>query len=537
MLKHSELNITCQGFVFDVQQPAEANFFNNSVTPVPVTPEIDLKNFIIDNTLNDITFDFTETDTDTSNKMYYVPSDFSCELTNIKRYSGDNRLEHFFKMGEDTTFIKYLIKVKEYGSVKMLFIVNQDALADSKRQTRLKLQAVGLEKEFKEHCEKLRLPEPNAIPWTQNVIFTEINQNVRQIYLKNILQTVLNFTFIKKIEIENSLLDWRVTETPFFYVESTSPTRIQNCKTSYERFYTAEFPIWDWLVSTFNSMIWVFYFTVTNEGLTLHIRNSDSIDLPVRTLDKSDIRIDYSVSKKVPFIRFKNIVIIDGYEDGADEPFFVPPHENVRLKGARIILVSNSTPENFNVHHFNRVDIVAGTYQEKWVNYSFIKYNGEDNYRFNLSKYTAPNEYFNFSISKSDTLFINAGSSNPEIMKVNFRTRQNTGHTKDVTPLNTYEMLYTGCAGQQLVRYDYGYPYHYSDYIKANRFKNNLKKFLYTRSNKCFEFSENQRNWNFFEQYKFTNIRNIGINDKFAPVKIKLNLFKKVTSYICQAST
>src|SRR5690606_9266498 len=94
----------------------------------------------------------------------------------------------------------------------------------------------------------------------------------------------------------------------------------------------------------------------------------------------------HKITKSSPFIAFDNIVIIAGAEDGADEPFF---NNNVAMKGARILIISNLVEENYNLRHYDYVEVIANQYREGMtVGYSFVKYNGEDDETYRLRRYT-----------------------------------------------------------------------------------------------------------------------------------------------------
>lgn len=552
---YDNIQILVKGHRFSVAQPKDANFFAQAIT-IPVTDEIDVKHFLTRRSLSKLVYDFDETDTDQGNEYYRVPATLSFDLDNINTYDGSNTMDHFFKIAEDTTFIKYFVTVKLRSTGRNSFdtvwqgIINQDALKLEKRQSILTVEVLGLEKEFKQYYENTRMKSPLEMVWSETVEFSETGQSVLQEYIQSVMEQVFNNPRIRAINIEPSLQDWRVTQTPFFYVPSLNPYQITNCRTSYERFFENKKTTWDWFLSLCNSMGWVFYFTYTNSGAELNIRNRVSIDVTNRTVDYSQI-IEHSISKSSPSITFDNILIIAGAEDGADEPFF---NDNVAMKGARILIISNQIEENYNLRHYDYVEVIANQYREGMsIGYSFVKYNGEDDDVYRLRKYigtsSTPENYIDFEIKKYNTLFINAGSSDPYIMKVNFITRQTTGYSSDVNlpALTEGDMTFSGCAGEMLVRYDFGYPYHYQEYVKdatggnnVGYFKNNMKKFLNSRDNKVIEWSEERINFNLFEQYNFTNVQNlpgfgnIDISEQFSPVKISIDLLNDQTEYVCQ---
>lgn len=194
-------------------QEKDINIFSD-VSPTIDTPIL-LSDYLID--ISEIEYSFEETNyINYTNLIYKEASDINLKTSGIKNI---NYLKSYFQILEDTSFIKFLIEIKDSNSVTLYKgIVNQDALkeqfTDDDDNKIIEIQVLGFEKEFKSYYTEKKLIDEESITWEGNInipsgaILPHPVLPVKKLenLLKNDLFNSVNLDFLIESNIANSYI-------------------------------------------------------------------------------------------------------------------------------------------------------------------------------------------------------------------------------------------------------------------------------------------------------------------------------------------
>src|SRR5690606_28065811 len=116
------------------------------------------------------------------------------------------------------------------------------------------------------------------------------------------------------------------------------------------------------------------------------------------------------------------VILINGLMDGGDGPFTLQGNYYPELKGARLIILSNTYESNFEMKHWDTAERFANdNIRLTWQDHALFKYASEDENVFRIYKFTGQNNSLIidlFEVPQSKILRIDAGSPVPYAMKI-----------------------------------------------------------------------------------------------------------------------
>lgn len=217
----SDYNIYCFKTTWSENTPyIDINFFS-SVQPDSTEPIL-LNNYLID--MDDLEYTFDDTKyINYTNLINKEASDITFEISGIEN---NKFMQSYFEVFSDTTFIKYLIKIVEKSTNKLLWIgiVNQNRVTEPFTPTRdseiISVHVIGLEKEFKEYYSEKKLPDADNISWEKNIKIPITYPTPPTIPIKkfdNLLNNDLFNSNFLQTEIENDIKNKYVSKISNFY--------------------------------------------------------------------------------------------------------------------------------------------------------------------------------------------------------------------------------------------------------------------------------------------------------------------------------
>jgi len=609
-MRQDKLKILCQGFWWSPetigQHFEKMTFIANETQPANFTDEIDLTPFIIRESLEDIEYNLEElaiSENGKANEKYFLSSALRFDIIGgvkssfkMKRNfsepmtTGDYSMDDFFRITEDTSYIKYKVSVryKINGIWKTIYkgVIEQDGLTatysrDNNNEI-IKIQVYGYEKQFKEYFEKKQLPSlySNSF-YTCRYYIREYKQGgfdlVQPKY--NGLYGIFNPIFLGTypdamyfdIKVNMKIGSITYDENNFSVIDIPHFTKYGGSnfdenhfifyKNGYERIRADNETIFGFIKKLCNSMGWVFFFAMvqpvnpnSDYELRFCIRDrfardtAQSFKIDNNLIDKAGIKITKCNSEPtVQAVIIPNGEFKGGYNKGVmPEQSFMFASPN--FWGKRIIilnesnnLIKTSGGSQIAANHF---DFVSEDGQEGYNGVRFYPYAQEvskdDNeYKFFTAEgikktgdYAEPDLITQYSYGSKDILIIDAG--------VNKTGRQIDGTNKIHSDMDVTEssqtsdraMYFTGCYGECLsiqagINGKY-ITYNYEDFVKTENFRNNFLKFKAVRSNLTVELSYLGIITNPNQSIQFENNPKLS-NEKFSISNLKFNLEKGKT--------
>ncbi len=553
----TDIKILCRGYSWYGVVPREeiykANFFSG-INPAPFTEEIDLTNFLTQNGMGKIIYEFDTSVQlgDGTNELFFVASDLNLSLTNFKTTSNGDRLSDYFRINQDTSFIKYKVSIYYKNKLVYLGIIDQDGIeipfGTSNESEIIQCKVLGYEKEFVDFYQNDYLKPNSDITWEINgsMPYVQFQSSISNegdpelvrpasLSLKKVIAANMSNTLLPEssIRLEYPISEYIVVQTPFFYKADNTHELIW-AKTSYERIQYANHiqeTKWNWLKRLCNGMGWVIFFFLDNENFCLGIKNRSSINLPGTNLEVRNF-IDFRITKDKSDMTYDNLVIIDGTLIGSDHAFY----NNGNLKGEQLIIMSDYNKQNFNTSFISGVS-VGGSYSLNFNNPYIHYYNDDgDNFRYSTLTSSGDSTPDISQISKKRTIFVDTGDAGTEAQFVNLQNKANgrgfsIGTTDIIESESGKWLVYKGCyANMLLLRVGEEWQSYYQ-YVKTTTFANNFAKFRSTKQNKKFTGRYAGIILNPFQQFKLLNDPNniISAFDTYSIHGMSIDLVEETT--------
>lgn len=521
------LKILCRGYQWAVgTKPEDINFFS-SVARTPIGIEIDLQDFLLD--LGKLKYSFEGTDSGYSSARHYFESgNLSLKLDSaVYINSSTPYLEQYFKIKEDTTYIKYKVVVSHtvYG---LLFsgTVHQDGLKEAFTQGNnsdiIDCMIVGFEKEFRDYYATKSLKSPHGDFIWDSQFAGMLFKKFADLFLLHV-----DNSFINQYEIESEIRDWWCSKHPVFKKRSDVGEYL--LKQGYERIYQSGDKVLNWFTATANCMGWIYY--IFKEKF--YLRNRSGYTLPTVQYDFGLIN-EYTIGKKKPARDYDTIMLIQGVWEGGK----LYTTSGTPQAGPRIKILGEKQEIFENTWHFNRITGLenAGYILHNDIGHKHSIYSGEDSEEFRIANITHESGRFTQNIStfkKENQLRLNGGSSSDNWWLVNLR--EGTERPWDSTVGHGQESgIFTGCHGEQLCKINGNgtLNMNYDNYSKSQAFKNNWAKFLDSKINIAIDVEMDMLVTDPFHNVEFINSGDSFFNtSKFGIQTMEFDLDKEITNF------
>jgi len=525
----------------------KANFFSTEPPPT-LSVTADLTKFLVQDGFGKIKYEFDTTAQagDGTNRLFFIASDLRLSFSNCAGDINGYSLARFFMLNADTTFIKFRVKIFYENKLVYMGIIDQDGIeipiGTNNESDIITCNVIGYEKEFVDYYSKEYLKPNGLLTWGVHYampsvpfVTDEDEEELVQpntITLKNAIIQNMSSVSLKAedIRLEESIKDYEVVQTPFFYRAGNSNELIWT-KTSYERVENendGRETRWDWLKRLCNGMGWVIFFFYEDGKFCMGIKNRSSVSLPTANLDVRNFS-EFKVSKDKAQMTFDHTIIIDGTLIGSDNVF----SNNGHLKGEQLIIMSDLTNQNYNTSFISTVFVGSTTYGLTF-NSPYIHYYNEegDNFRYSIITSASDNTPEAITLAKSKILFVDAGDAGTEAQYVNINNRRNgRGFSIGETVTADNKLVFKGCYANMLLKRIGDRWQSYHEYVKTATFKNNFKQFRNSRQNKKFSGTYPGLVLNPFQQFKLLNDPNglISSIDTYSIQSLTLDLVDETT--------
>lgn len=531
----NKINIFVQGFDWSevVESPEESNFFNKDVEPEEITPRIDINGFRIGRGFK-MKYDIDEAETET-NEFFFNCSDLTFKVTDrlpVRYPDGTlHRLRDFFKLREDTTYIKYSFELFVNDKLVYSGTIHQESLEESfnteSSNKEINIRVTGFETEFRDYFKNSSLlPSSNSI-WTGEVRDTDNVFRTRFTGLPNFLNKMFpGVSFL----LEDSLQDYLVAESAAFFY--TSENRLWFLKCGYERIVAqGDENRFEMLRKICCERGWIFFFAVVDNELKLVIANRANKGFPNKTINVNKFTNNgFKIKKKKPIAQFDYLLIVDGTmrdTGGGTEYGFI---NNPAFTGERLIILSNKAKEVYRGNHFNGIALIDGAYQLVYTaGYKMGKFWNEDDqdfrYRIFSHKHDQGTEY---SIKQNRILRLPHGANTREAMVINVRTKENYGWTVGVGnpehEATSGDILYYGTYASMIFKSSDGVKCEtYQDDVLKPQFRNNYLKFLTNKNNQMLDVEVHEAIFNPYYSINFTGTDEINPNDSYSILSLEVD--------------
>lgn len=500
----SKLQILCQGFQWaDGTDINEVNFFSDEPRTA-VTSEIDLMDYAVE--INELQYTFDDVDDEKGyGSLFFTSGNITIKVTD-GTVNGLN-MSDFFKIYEDTQYIKYKVQILYNNSLLFQGTVHQDGLKekfslDNDAQI-IEVLVVGFEKEMKTYFNSQHLPDPRPtsteLPWQWNSYFVgggfpaelAYSDHLKHKQFPTVLEGLLANDFINTFSYDTDISEWFMAKEGRFVISPNTDGLLHHTRNGYERFWYNGNKIWEFLEWIFKSMGWI-YFIWQN---TFYVRNRGGFSLPLTDLDFNNV-IEYEIGKQKPIMTYDYIMFLTGAYYGGNGAFWGDPFLPQTLKGERPVILTDKIHLYKNTNHWNAANGTIGdSYQiGNGTGYIFSKYASEDSNDFRMYNinYNA-SEVLQQVIEAERILRIPVGSSGISWSRVRFDQGQDFPYdylASDPSLVN-FDMVYTGCAGDCMMKIiedakqsiNYSGRYGADGYVNTEQFANNFAKFWDNRTN------------------------------------------------------
>lgn len=498
-----------------IESIVDVNFFSNASTPV-LKETLYINDYIIN--IGDLSFSFDNTEIENNiPALYFEDSDVNFNLSGIQNNS---YLYEFFGINEDTTYIKYMVRIYDLDDNPIFKgVVNQDTVEEgfspSDNSEIITFNALGFLKEFKQYYSKKILPDEGTIAWYGNDTQT----------LYYILKVILFTHPSINIELENSLQDYMVNNYGVLSKDRKSTTNDWLfIKTGYYDAEKQKENCFDYLKKLSMAMGWVFYFN----NNTLYIRNRSSQNTETLQLDYNKF-IEYTV-KKTDRVVYDAILIKDGnMYGGADTVLY-------NIGANKFYMINKDGVENVNVE-WDSFDLY-GHYPRVNKGHKYIREVSDDNnyYKYDLVTCVYPTPYQQWQyetkvINKQDILIIDGGKTEP----YGYKYEQNNGYTSrlsgsfDLTQNPSYITFYGNYGNMLTKQTNVNEWFTYPDYVKSKAFTNNFAKYFQIKTGNKLEIIYDGIIGNMFNDVEIIN-NEIYDGLKYGINNIKYDLNENITT-------
>jgi len=464
--------ILCYKFEWeDVEQYSECNFFNTENTG-NLIGTVDLVEYLTD--INSFKYTFNDVSEDGKLNLYNEASNFSLVVSGIK----DNSILYdFFEIGTDVFFVKYKIKVTNKNTNEVIYegIIAIDSikekLSPSEDQKLINLEVLGMEKEFANYFNNVKIPIWNSYDgWVRESNLHDFSFNGYQVnYWGQNFISLMYKMFNESVTIltDPDIEKWRVINYPYL----NSPTNHVNVdnnfifqKTGLNNLFDKGETVFGFFSKLCNSMGWIFY--IKEEKL--YIKNRSLTTPVLHNLNKTNIK-DIEISKNEPN-KFDSIILLDGIIRARISV------AGVNVDGLnRFYLITNNNFTEYSNIPFNNLDSHANFIVQGKNN--IIEYYNEDEelFRYNRINYkwNEPTKTL-LSININDSLRIDGGESGGN-GSLYFSYRQGGGWggqfwISNFTDLQNNEICYSGNYGNILYKIENRRWISYQDYVKPTSY-------------------------------------------------------------------
>lgn len=429
------------------------NFFSPDTKTLLET--INVKDYLID--IGNLSYSFDNSDNEVKeNSFYFEDCDVSFTTSGIEN---NNHLKSFFGINQDTTDIKYLVKIKKDGNLVFKGIVNQDSIEEnfdtSSNSEQIKFQSLGMLKEFKNYYSN----QPLTIPTT-----LQLNG---EMLLTNLLSELFNSPEVNII-YDNDIAEYYVTLNGGLQKLNSTTTNFRLRKCGYERIVTNGENRWDFLRKLCNAMGWIFYSFNNN----FYLRNRSTEIVTSTTLDYNDF-IEYTALKTNPTF-YDAIIIYDGQFFGGNDAGF----GDIR-RGTGLYIFTKIGDEAKNDIPFHQMTGSSGL---GFAGGRWQKVYSSDDSSFTYQIVQDTNNGYGavkYKLDKDNILFLDAGDTGQHGWVFDTSNGANwpcdsfeigEGHIRE------YDVAYTGNYGGCLFKKGDKWQMYY-DYAKSNAFANNFLKY------------------------------------------------------------
>jgi hypothetical protein len=549
----NKIHIYCQGFEWDEGITfEEMNFFS----PKPryaITDEIDLMDYAVE--VGELTYNFENTDEeDGINTLFFESGNITLKLSGLVPVPGiDGTLKEFFKITGDTSNIKYKVRI-EHDVHGLIFqgTVHQDGIKEQFTQGNdneiIEVLIVGFEKEMKQYFNSVNLISADSAELNWNSFYVggggqppHTHPYPPHIYYKrfsSIVQTLLANGFINNFSFDDDVSSWHVGKHARFVYTNNQNLGLWHNKQSYERLEVNGTKRWQWLEWTCNCMGWT-YFIYKD---TFYIRNRSGFSLPVTEIDFKNTVIEYEIGKRKPVMTYDYLMFHTGAYYGGDAAFW----NQSAFKGERPVILTDKQSFYRNTNHFNEVfGEISNQYQiVNSIGYKFSKYRSEDNNLFSMYNVLHSGNGYDFLIQfieQGSILRISTGGSGITWSRVRLDEAQDYlyDNNQNFQDLHEYDIVYSGCAGDQLFRITSGYVtmsmnysgrYGADGYVNSNQFVQNFNKYSDNRNNIYLNVKLAVLLTNPLTNFKFINCSDTELeNSEWGIQSIRFNLIDEIT--------
>ncbi len=521
---YSDIQILCQGFYWNQnsigQNYGNISFFNQGSYSA-FTNEADLTPFIINDSLSPLSYEFEDSERGTdSSRLYFTPSDISFSVSDIDGQASfwvngqtKTRLRDFFQILSDTTYIKYLVKLKYKGSTVFQGVVSNESLEEAistKDDSHIiKISVLGFEKEIKDYFSNKKLSDYNY-GWTSAGFGVKTTNNQyyypRFITFEDLLNTWFRITpatgfrlFPDVSNVHNNTVRWYVFDSAFltkFAPNDGKVPRMLFNRCSFLDAVNNNETVWSFLVKLCNSMGWIFYIrTIEQNGVAnafLYVKNR-------YTINKSDIisvndgnKLTPQILSKVDFRKkFYSVYIPNGTMDTARDPSW----DNYKYINGIII----SSTAQYGMTSMFLKDIHYNGYYSGYTYASrlqVIDTLSDTDIVLRDIKHDPSFLVNEINYLKNDVLVLDTGES-PKNWRTDLKGLVNLADPNST--LGTYDIQYKGNYGSMMSfsylegsQTLYNWLYSYEDYTSGaaiNWFENNMRMLLLGKSTQTLELS------------------------------------------------
>ena len=493
------IEIKCQGFEFDTTDESEANFFSG-VTQTAVTDEIDLKDFLLKQDLKlKRNFNTTDTGYDGRNNLFFESSNIDLKLTDLESTS----MSTFFKLYDDTRFIKYKVQIYNSNALVWQGIVYQEGIKEEftndNNNKVLSVLCLGWESEFKEYFSSKPLPALD-FRW-QGFIETYYTQAggtagwemQKAIYWSYFMDVITNSDVI----VQGDLDTWRISYKGWLHNHPSSERFNWFVKSGYDRMWTEE-SVYGFIEKTCNAMGWTFFWSVgdVNTYNLIIKKRGNASGLSTYEIAYEDF-IRWEVTKHPNIVTYDYVVILDGDFLGGNLGFpegYSIPEIGADHRGARLAIISDKLNIDNNSNHWNSITGTAGG-EDYTLNrsqgYAFSKYPGEYGDNINITIHTRGSTVANstlkvHSLPKSKILFIDGGDTGKYYTGCYMNNTSSFAWETglDWLPMSHPMLLFKGNYGSMMMYSTGNTLTNWQSYSRTDEFKNNFRPFLNSRINR-----------------------------------------------------
>ncbi len=494
----NKIKILCRGFRWDEGTDInEINFF--SAEPrTPVTDEVDLMDFAVE--LGELEYNFDDVDDEKGyGSLFFTSGNITVKVTDGEIHG--LKMSEFFKIYEDTQYIKYRVRLLYNDELLFQGTVHQDGLKekfsqDNESQT-IEVLIVGFEKEMKDYFNTKPLIDPENVPWLWNSYYVgggarpgAYSEYIKHRQFPLVVEGLFDNNFINSFDYDNDINEWFVAKEGRFVISPHTDNRLHHTKQGYERFWQDRCTRWKWLEWICNSMGWVYFIWKD----TFYMRNRSGFSLPVTEIDYNSI-IEYEIGKRKPSLTYDYIMFLAGAYYGGDGAMI----GRGEFRGERPVILCNKQTFYRNTNHFNQANGVIGIGYaiDNSVGYKFSKYESEDNSIFSMYNIehvrSGSNGYdiYSIPIEQEKILKIDVGGSGKSWSRMRLDEGQDYPYDNGVGNLTNWDLTYTGGSGDCLMKIlenakqslNYSGRYGADGYVNSQQFANNYAKFWDNKTN------------------------------------------------------